>query len=106
MLGTMGGVSGQSKQPGQEFGQAKGEGGLGIAFLEFRVQRQAVDTQLTTQGELHTHSLSLPRAPWMHGSTVNPDLLTLTLGRLSCAGVAARGCASGYRCYLARGKQR
>lgn len=30
---------GQSKQPGSEFGQAKEEGGLGVAFLEFRVQR-------------------------------------------------------------------
>lgn len=69
MLGTMGQVCHrESKQPGQEFGQAKEKGGVGVAFLEFRVQRQAVDAKLTTQGELHTHPLSAQRSldGWLH----------------------------------------
>lgn len=104
MLGTMGQVCHrESKQSGQEFGQAKEERGLGVAFLESK--DWVVDTKLTTQGELHTHPLSLPSAPWMDGSTVDPDLLTLALGRLSCAGVAARLWIR-LQCYLAGTRQR
>lgn len=60
---------------GQGNNQAKEEGGLGVAFLESGVRRQAVDTKLTTQGELHTHSLFTQGSlgGWLH---CRPDLLT------------------------------